>query len=955
MGADDKRPLIDAAGEYVKHHYPEAYEKAHSLPEEFILEKKEFMKLHKTARIGEQDVNMPAAQLSVAMVFDKVKETFKGVPSLTLCDYAFTDTLLKGIKQQQKEKFINNFGVKMDDLASGDHDVFGVGVSGDQILGVFFQVKGTQSDKNAKTILKNLKIGLQQIQKDVNIFRTMCGEFLNLKVKLAGFAAFPMLSKSDLRKAVDCDDCRKRTLTSDDLDTLKSFEAFLKTQDIVLEKFSNWGTNTSLRMTFKEIFDFYVSAASFVDLPRNPTQYFQKSEEQIRKMLLILTPTQKALVKSEENIILICGASGTGKTFVLKKRAERLAGEVEVLVINIAGGLLTEEFRSGLKENKNIDVVDGKTGGLEEDLGALKKYLEEKGKGKHIFIDEVPITLGFQGTITSQKLSEHWKWIVDMIPHVKSITLCFRPNDQSYKRDFPLQDIKFGDYQMTVLEGVKRNSRRVAELFLAIGDYSRRIFISREKTLPLEMKQSGKGFIPVLFPIPSCFSIHLGECKNEKICEAVRASHAINVIYEEYSKSQEKTPLFVVVDHEKRRNALVNVFTSLYPSLPLLFPNFNRGHKSWDFRRNGASEGTFFIIVVTESEIIGCHFKNVTVVIDIAQSEWRNYIRLIATTGENKIIVVEDEQLRTGKFSRIIENKYVWKNSETQESLDEHLKVRLSTAWEKWDVEKIDKLKNNAFPLASLPEISIDWDGREGEEERDVDLMQEHWLTGIFGPPASGKSRRVNMFMQRVAERGARAILFQPERVLSLIEHQRRWGENDNVDLKGFHFQVKSFQELIKLLEVTLKEEKEMRKREKKKGDKGGVGGDWDVGSLTAIVEDCPLFEDLQGTAEKVKEMNIRLILAFKPHSEKASGDAVPTWDEVGKRLGEEAVKKEGILIQDMGKIICLSEETWAALNRVLPLPKDSSPFFDWGYAWDEWAGEAPTVKKRKGGIIEFL
>ncbi|CAG0889553.1 unnamed protein product [Darwinula stevensoni] len=69
-----------------------------------------------------------------------------------------------------------------------------------------------------------------------------------------------------------------------------------------------------------------------------------------------------------------------------------------------------------------------------------------------------------------------------------------------------------------------------------------------------------------------------------------------------------------------------------------------------------------------------------------------------------------------------------------------------------------------------------------------------------------------------------------------------------------------------------------------------------------------------------------------------------PTWNDTAKIIAEETVNKEEIFDRNTGKINCLSQETWDALNEVLPLPKYSSPFRDWGYAWGEWAGEVPRA-----------
>ena len=344
MGAGVKRPLKEAAKEYVAQHYPTAYTKAYSLPEGYILSSQKFKELRTKAFRGE-DVNMPLGNLSVAMVFDRVKSAFKDVPSLTVADYSFTDTLLKGIKQSQKEKFIRKFGVTQEDIKSGDHDVFSVGISDEGIVGLFFQIKGLNKDATPKTIADSLAKATKQTQKDINIFRTMCGEFLKPNVKLAGFTSFPMLSKLILAKFIRCRNCISRILTSEDLDNPDTFRNFLLTHEIALNDSWNPDSESPEMRTFKDIFDLYVSAASAVDLPRNPNQLFVKSEKQMKPMLVILTPQQRKLVLSESSVTFLSGGSGTGKTFVLKRRAMELTKKGEVLLINFAGGVLTDEFR----------------------------------------------------------------------------------------------------------------------------------------------------------------------------------------------------------------------------------------------------------------------------------------------------------------------------------------------------------------------------------------------------------------------------------------------------------------------------------------------------------------------------------------------------------------------------------------------------------------------------------
>ena len=334
------------AGAYVNRCYSEAYSKPYSLPEGFILSERKFNSLKAMAFKG-KDAVMPLDQLSIAVVFDRVKHVFKDLPSLIVADYKFTNTFFRKIKQQQKDHFIKNFEVTKEDLEPGSHGVFSIGISGKDIVGLFFQVKATTSNANHKTILDSLATGLNQVKRDLNVFQVVCGEWLEngSMVKLAGFVAFPMLLKSKLQKEIKCKYCRTRILASEDLDDPRCFTAFLERQEIVLE--SKWDRNSEspVMKTFKEIFDLYVNAASKEDLPRSPTQLLRKSERQMKKMLEILTPQQRELVMSKEKYLFICGAHGTGSTFLIRERALELAKTGEVLVVNLAGSLLTKEYQ----------------------------------------------------------------------------------------------------------------------------------------------------------------------------------------------------------------------------------------------------------------------------------------------------------------------------------------------------------------------------------------------------------------------------------------------------------------------------------------------------------------------------------------------------------------------------------------------------------------------------------
>ncbi|CAG0893750.1 unnamed protein product [Darwinula stevensoni] len=867
-----ERPPEEIASAYVSQHYPEAYVKSYSLPEGFILSDNKFNDLKTRAFKVKEDVSLPLNQLSIAVVFDRVKHAFKDVPSLTMADYEFTDTFFKGINQQQKDHFIKNFGVTTKDLETGCHGVLGIGISGKDIVGLFFQVKATTSNANHKTILDSLAKAMKQVNKDFNVFRVVCGNFLNSIVKLAGFVALPMLSKSKLQKEIKCKECRARILTLEDLDGPGSFTAFLDRRGIVLEKTWDRNPESPVLKTFKEIFDLYVYAASGLDLPRNQTQLLIKSEGQMKKMSEILTPKQRESVMSKEKFMFICGAHGTGKTFMIRERATELAKTGKVLVVNLAGGLLTEEYQRYFKDEEEIQVIDRRDEGLEENIEALKKYLLEKGKNKNILIDEVPITLGFQDIITPEAVTKHWECILDEINNIKSMTVSFRPTDQSYTRDIPLLDVKPRGCQIKILEEVKRNSRKIAELLMAIRCFFSRNVLSLEKTVRMDIDESAGGFLPALLFIPSCSALHPSKCQEKMICEAVRASHAIDSIRNQCSRSSKERPIFVVVDSEKRKNALVNIIMSFFPSIPFLF--FSNRRRIW--RGNGNLNGSSSLVIVTEHEMMGCYPSNFIIILDFPFTQWKNYNRLIASTVENKILVTEEEELRTGKFSRLTNEIFGWKIKEGNiDGAD--LSRTLEKAWQAYDSKKIDHLKDDAFSRSRFPGMDIDSDGRDEQKIADVDRMLKSWLSGIFGFPASGKTSRIDILIRNVTVFSGHLILLHCGSDLSWEVYRKRWGNEDHVKLAYLDSsKIKSVDDILDHI-VRVKENKaklnNKKKKMEKEEDKHVVSNE--TVPLFVVVEDCPLLKDFEGAKERLQKMNTKLILAFRPHSDDTSGIAV--------------------------------------------------------------------------------
>ncbi|CAG0889657.1 unnamed protein product [Darwinula stevensoni] len=880
MGADDESPLKKAAGEYATEHISVAYNKGFSLPERCTWNSRECIE---PGKWGEG----PA----VSKVFERLEEALKDKPSLTVADFAFMDNFLAGIKKERRDEF------------------------------------------------------------------------------------------SDLQNSIHCRDCISQILTSEDINDQESFRKFLDRSGIAFEKLWDNNSKSSVMKTFKDVFDLCVCAASVVDLPRHSTHALISSHEQSEKLLILLTPQQRQLVKSDSEVLLMSGAVGTGKTVVLKKRAEELAKNGEVLLINLAGGLLTCDFRSHFAEMAKVKVIDGREEGLQGDLEALKKFLSERGKGKHVLLDEVPITLGFQSSITVDTISNQWGWIEDAKSFVKSITVSFRSNDPSDVNDYLCRDVKLGQQDLTILNIVKRNKKHISELIAGIRNFPKNISPLHEGSRVKEVEKSREAGLPSLFPIPSCQALHF-ECRDNAICEAIRASSSIHIIYEKQSESSKRMPLFVVVDDKKKRNALVNIFTSFYSDVPVLFlhsieskdtnyldvttepddfggtndkfydaldyfydanGDFDVTHDLDDsdraeFLGNLVSEKSFPIVFVTEEELMGCHPKNLTVVVDFPHSHWKNYERMTATASDSMIILVEKENQHNGQYYH--GQKEMDGIMITADKINEaNLNMRLGKALETYEGGEINDLKKVFIPAPFPLMIGDELGGWEGGEEEDVEKILVSRISGIFGEPASGKSRRVDMLIRQVTGLGESVLLLHPGCKLSLEAYRRRWEDSASVNIRCFESRkIKSLQDIFDLV-------KRVKNTLKKEDSEDNQKPEFQV----VVVEDCPLRIEFGGTLQECESM--RLILAFEPHSGDAPTETmerakafleqnprqcsaiVPTWNDTAERIGKEAVMS--LLDKDSGAILSLPPEAWEELNIIAPLPSLSSPFFEWAYAWN--------------------
>ncbi|CAG0892146.1 unnamed protein product [Darwinula stevensoni] len=955
IGGGVTLPFEEAAIEYLRQHYPEAGKIHYSLPSGYILKNSDFQDLLRLAR---KELENPQGKdvdvfehkpdyAAVAAVVNRAKDICGSAPSLVVADYEFSRTFNRAIselpKQQQKKLRKERHIPK---LETGDHDVYLSYPSGDTVYNVFFQIKKTSLDVSPRNIYKRITEAMNQCEKDSLVLKTMCGPFIRSNAVILGFPTFPFIERRELQKFLKCEFCPWKILTSDDLQRPYDLQRFLQKNGVT--NLPSTGECSSIaEKHFYDIFSLYICASSSVDVPRTHREYFRASDAQMEKTLCILTPEQKKLVYegSASPLLLMVGGSGTGKTLILKEKAKRLATEDgrEVIVVNLAGGLLTEDFHRDFQGKEGIRVVDGREEGMEENMERLKSFLKRDGSGKHILIDEVPVTLGFQGIITAEALSDHWRWIPKFIKNpLQSITISFRPNDQSYSRDFSLLDVRPGGHTIHILERVKRNTRNIADLFLAIGNYSRQIFISSERTQEMDLREPGGKSLPVLFPIPSCYSLHPGKCREEMTCSAMRASFAIHHIHTECSMPIRNLPIFVVVDDKKKKASLVNILTSLYDSLPVIFLddgqdtpcNDERPESDFDtdkesgkeeeykseedlktkhikdfwscisdeesesslsdesdqfdsdasekatrdqthefesnniedcetdeackFRGRVSSDGLTPVVVVTEDEFKGCHLKNITIVVDLPHSRWKNYIRVASATDDTNILVVEEEELTTGKFSQLLQKIPGWKITKKNFNRQD-LNEKLDRALEENEGKPIDVLRSDIFSCASCPVMEAAWDAAGGREEEDTDKLLTISLIGIFGYPATGKSFTVHNAINVVLQGRARVRIVHCGSDLSQELCREQWRGEVNVEVVHCHSRnITSLQDILPhgdSMKQTEVEEEE--------------------GCLSVlVVEDCPMLKDLEKeiprTVQQLKAKHLKLILAFKLHSSDA-------------------------------------------------------------------------------------
>ncbi|CAG0892389.1 unnamed protein product [Darwinula stevensoni] len=761
VGGGTCLPLPEAAIEYLQWHYPDAGKTHHSQPSGFISDS-DIMGVNYEAKYilekdDREDINLPRDHAAVVPVFNRAKYISVSRPSLLIANYKVCETLCgHGIFQEALSLRKSEKCKQLEEAAgiSGRNDntrnIFLSYPSGDKVFNVFFQIGNHSSEIDEKNLKINIMQAILQCHDDRAVFSTMCGPFLEQAAIVVAFPAFPFIEREHILRFLKCESCSQKILTKDDLlhpDALKEFlrrNGVWEPPSIIAE-----ATSSSERL-FREIFSLYICASSSIEMAYSCLQHFPANDDQMEKIACILTPEQKRLVDEDEKsswLLPIAGASGTGKTLVVKERAKRIGKQegAQVLVVNLAGGHLTKNFQHEFERLTNIMVLDGRDEEISQDSDGIFAFLQRRGKGKHVLLDEVPLTLGMKGELDEKALSKHWENMSSLEGIVRSLTIAFRPNDAAYTRYINPHEIKVAGQNMNVLNIVKRNPRHVTDLFLALGEYARKVFICEEPTLrDLHFGHPEEELLPTFFPIPSCFTIH-DACKSKLVCEAVRSSQAIQTILSKYSITSD-SPLYIVVDTIDRRNCLMNTLDLMYRTEVSFIDSGGR------YRGSSSSS----IIIVTGDQILGYHMNNTILILDLPDYKWKNYVRLISSCQNNVIIIVEHEALHIGKYSQMkplrTENAMEEIMSDNGKEYEKELQEKMERAEEMGGEGKMARLDEPAW-RQMIPAFQVNANLHGTSEEYSYPVENPPLLTVIFGPPSSGKSTLLLERIKHIARR----------------------------------------------------------------------------------------------------------------------------------------------------------------------------------------------------------
>ncbi|CAG0890826.1 unnamed protein product [Darwinula stevensoni] len=478
LDGDTVFSFTEGAKMYQEKYYADT-ERAYAFPAGYVLKEKEQERLFRKTQDfkpdgGGREPRIKPADLAVATVFHMMKEVFSGFPSLVIYDYEFKVTFYTamGIKNAARQKRAEESWKKKGfEVTDGDHDVMAIIFEGSRVLVLFFEVKAREIVDNE---LRDNVVGKAegQLRKSERVFRQFVEATASSPTFQCSFVALPYLSRRDVAKALDCS-CSENILTKDDLESEDSFWRFLASHGIALTMHDE--RDPVAHECYLDVMKTYVAASASVDgMPRTDEELRKNIGQRMQTALELLTPRQMNILEKEPSVLFLAGGQGAGKTYLLLKRAQKLAERREtVIFVNMSDGELTGYIKMWLvsKELEDyVKILDSKElrGGRQHEIIDSLLDMMNAQKHAHFLIDEMQINIEMNEK-DPEEIGRIWKELAES-KKCRSIWIVWRPSDVMYPENLDIQTVIeiVCQERVEMLTEIKRNTKYVGEFVVEV-------------------------------------------------------------------------------------------------------------------------------------------------------------------------------------------------------------------------------------------------------------------------------------------------------------------------------------------------------------------------------------------------------------------------------------------------------------------------------------------------------
>ncbi|CAG0903227.1 unnamed protein product, partial [Darwinula stevensoni] len=634
----------EGAEEYQKENYPGAEMRAYSFPVGYVLkdqsQKKLFDEMQKakaTKEVG-ASTTIPIECSAVATVFDYMKEELADIPSFVTYDYEFNATFYKAMGVEgkgtpNKEDRWNRYGIE---ILRSDHDVCGIVSDGNRVLVLFFEVKSRHETKRGRSLLEHMGKAENQLEKGHRVVRQMVGATAFKHTYLCGFVAFPYLSRKDIRESLGCD-CDENILTKDDLDSRDSFKNFLERHGVTLTR--KMTREEAVKECYLDVMRTYVAAsASVSEMPRTVEEFRENIGENMQEALLLLTPHQRQILHEDRRILFLTGGQGTGKTWLLLKRAEELAhGGEEVIIVNMSGGELTNDITKWRDERHFEDKITIKYPGGSNQQNFIETIIADQEK--HVLVDEMQINWEMEESEPAD-IGQRWKDFAEK-SKCKSLWIVWCPSNPCYHETLDFQKIidSLGRERVELLTEIKRNTENLGKFVI---DVTRFI----QKRFPCSFLLPMQGLENNTF-LSMVSSEHKGEMDGKPQIVFIKAPPKYNEVYLWASEAALKIrslltdsrPFTIITrGEEHERNVVVRELGGRLQQKVAFLDK--------EGRLRGHSEPDFFVF--HEYQVVGMSFQDL-ILLDDEKCFYRSWSRIICM-ARGSLHVITTISLLSGRW-----------------------------------------------------------------------------------------------------------------------------------------------------------------------------------------------------------------------------------------------------------------------------------------------------------------